>query len=165
MFWNKKKEGSLPELPALRSNRSFPEYPKMKEEKDELPELPEYDEDHNKAKTVEMEEWVPEVQPPMSSEHFMREKPKIKVYEHPHHEHHYPKEIRKEVFVKIDRFRTAKKDLESASERLEEIDNLLRRIRETKMREEQELSAWEKEVATVKSRLQSITENIFEKVE
>ena len=46
-----------------------------------------------------------------------------------------------------------------------EIDELLRKIRETKLREEQELVGWEKELTSIKSNLQGVTENIFEKVE
>ena len=38
-------------------------------------------------------------------------------------------------------------------------------FREIKMREEQELSAWEREMMGVKSRLNDITVNLFEKVD
>lgn len=70
-----------------------------------------------------------------------------------------------DIFVKIDKFYSAKRALENANEKLEEIDALLRKIRETKMREEQELSSWEKDLATIKARMKEVTETIFEKVE
>ncbi len=76
-----------------------------------------------------------------------------------------PKSDGSNVFVKIDKFRSARKSLEEINYRVEEIDELLKKIRETKLREEQELTAWEKEVTTIKSRLQNVTENIFEKIE
>jgi len=167
MFWKKKKEGVLPELPPLRilsrsprSLPSFPEYPKMKEEI-EMPELPEFPKYENR-KTIEMQEWVPEeemLEVPSPPEDFENMKPKTYVGHHPR------EEKKSEIYIKIDRFRTARRDLQVANEKLEEIDHLLRKIRETKMREEQELAAWEKEAATVKSRIQSVTENIFERIE
>jgi hypothetical protein len=69
-----------------------------------------------------------------------------------------------DIFVKIDKFQSARKALNSAKEQLEEINNLLRKIRETKLREEQELSSWEKDLSAAKARIQEITENIFEKI-
>ena len=69
-----------------------------------------------------------------------------------------------DIFVKIDKFQSARKALNSAKEQLEEINNLLRKIRETKLREEQELSLWEKDLSAAKARIQEITENIFEKI-
>jgi len=69
------------------------------------------------------------------------------------------------VFVQISKFHSAHKSLTAAQKKLEEIDSLLKRIRETRMREEQELSAWEKELASVKSKVQGVTENIFEKMD
>ncbi len=70
-----------------------------------------------------------------------------------------------DIFVKIDKFYSARKALETASTKLDEIDELLKKIRETKMREEQELNTWEKDITTIKARLKDVTETIFEKVE
>ncbi len=67
-----------------------------------------------------------------------------------------------DVFVKIDKFYSAKKALNSISGKLVEIDDLLKKIRETKIREEQELSGWEKEIENVKSKVQEVRESIFE---
>lgn len=70
-----------------------------------------------------------------------------------------------DIFVRLDRFYAARKALETTKEKLAEIDEMLRKIRETKMREEQELSAWEKQLADVKIRVQDVVQNIFEKIE
>ncbi len=70
-----------------------------------------------------------------------------------------------DIFVKIDKFYSAKKALETTNHKLDEIDSVLHKIRETKMREEQELAAWEKDLATVKARIKEVTDTIFEKVE
>jgi len=70
-----------------------------------------------------------------------------------------------DVFVKIDKFHTARKSLTLAQQEIENVSDLLKKIRETKLREEQELSAWEKDIANAKSRVQEVSSNIFEKVE
>jgi len=70
-----------------------------------------------------------------------------------------------EIFVKLDKFRNARRALEEIKIRTEEIDALLKKIRETKLREEQELSGWEREIANVKAKVQDVSSNIFEKVE
>lgn len=71
----------------------------------------------------------------------------------------------KDIFVKIDKFLSARRALDETKNKLESIDELLKKIREIKLREEQELSYWEKELATVKSRVKELTENIFEKLD
>jgi len=67
------------------------------------------------------------------------------------------------VFVRLDKFHSARRSLNETKTRLEDIDSLLRKIREIKQREEQELSAWEKEVTELKAKIQSIRENIFDR--
>jgi hypothetical protein len=71
----------------------------------------------------------------------------------------------KDIFVKLDKFYSARKSLADAQSKLDDIDELLRRIRETKAREEQELHGWEKELLTIKSRMNDVTVNLFEKVD
>jgi len=68
-----------------------------------------------------------------------------------------------EVYIKIDKFYTARKALETIKVELMEMDDLLKKIRDTRLREDQELSSWEKEVESIKERVKDVTENIFEK--
>lgn len=70
-----------------------------------------------------------------------------------------------DVFVRIDKFHTARKSLGEIQNKLNDIDELIRRIRDTKMKEEQELAGWEKDLMQIKERVQTVSENIFEKVE
>ncbi|MEK6818726.1 MAG: hypothetical protein AABY10_02220 [Nanoarchaeota archaeon] len=70
-----------------------------------------------------------------------------------------------DVFVKIDKFYSAKKTISDVKAKLEEIDSLINKVREVKLREEQELSSWEREFNDIKTRLKEVTENIFERVE
>lgn len=70
-----------------------------------------------------------------------------------------------DIFVKLDKFYSARKALVDAQQKLGEIDALLRKIRETKMREEQELSAWDKELIDIKTKINDVALNLFEKVD
>jgi hypothetical protein len=74
-------------------------------------------------------------------------------------------ERKNDIFVRIDKFYSAKKSLEEIKNQIEQIDNSLRKIREVKLREEQELASWEKEIITAKSRIQEVNKNVFEKIE
>lgn len=70
-----------------------------------------------------------------------------------------------DVFVKIDKFFSAKKALETIDNEINDIDSLLKKIRETKQKEERELANWEKQMTVIKSRIQNISDNIFEKTQ
>lgn len=119
-------------------------------------------------KTMEMEEWTPSIKgtegmpaPPM------RESIGARLSEPPSFGGRGMGSINKnaDIFVKLEKFYSARKSLIDAQQKLADIDELLKRIRETKMKEEQELNQWENEVMSVKARMNEITTNIFEKVD
>ena len=68
-----------------------------------------------------------------------------------------------EVFIKLQKFTTAKKALIDVESKVDELEKMLKKIREVKMREEQELSAWEREISTIKARIETISENLLDK--
>jgi hypothetical protein len=70
-----------------------------------------------------------------------------------------------DVFVKLDKFYSARKALIDAQQKVKDVDELLKKIRETKMREEQELAAWERDLMLIKTRMNDVTVNLFEKVD
>jgi hypothetical protein len=158
----------------------------------QLPELERITPDtqsHQNIKTIEMEEWSPHAEkeqniPPISTiKRPPKELPQIKIQELPNEEISAipalpnkssdietmpvtpPGSKRSNIFVKINKFNSAKRALADIEDKLKDIDGLLKKIRETKMREEQELDSWEKEVNTVKARIQEVTDNIFEKID
>lgn len=171
MFWNKKEEKSnLPALPPMSPEyNNFPQAISRNNSKEsEENSLPSFPEPMNhgfsqaaiknavsteeigeelpaESKTVEVEEWTP------------KNLPVEEAYSSP------IAKKRHDVYVKIDKFQSGKNALDEATKKLEEIDELLSKIRETKMREEQELSSWEKELTAIKARIQNVSENIFEK--
>jgi len=69
------------------------------------------------------------------------------------------------IFIKLEKFKSAKNSIDKIQEKLEEIDELLKKTREIRTKEEQELSYWEKEVQDLKLRLERVNNSIFEKVE
>ena len=71
----------------------------------------------------------------------------------------------KPVFVRLDKFQTARNSLDMVREKLDEAENLLKKIREVKMREDQELILWEKEMETIKARIKNVLTDIFERTE
>ena len=75
------------------------------------------------------------------------------------------KVINSDIFVKIEKFRAARRSLNDVKDKLEEVGNLLKRIREIRLREEQELSSWEKEITNAKAQVENVNSTIFEKVD
>lgn len=140
MFWDKKEDKKgLPELPPIRPSMPFP---RSEPEEEETGGLPEFSSRFRAPNVKEINK--------MSMRKITPESSQAKT---------------EDVYIKIDRFHSARKSLNSAREKLKEIDELIGKIRETKMREEQELSSWEGEIETIKSKVEDVTKNIFEKVE
>ena len=68
------------------------------------------------------------------------------------------------LFIRLDKFEHAVSTFNEIKLRLSEIDSLLKNIKSIKLKEEQELNEWEKEMETIKSRLDQIDNEIFSKV-
>lgn len=147
---------SLPSFPDSPSHNKFSQA-MIKEAVGE----PAVGERRNPA-TIELEEWRPERKTEEGNyfserkqEFFPRERTRTSMQ----------KEVPNDVFVKIEKFRMARRSLDDVKEKLGEIDEMIKRIRETKLREEQEFAFWEKELEAIKGHVQEVTENIFEKVD
>lgn len=152
------EEANLPELPEEKEwdrktkEEWKDEHDEVLDARNEVPELPVY----NKARVVESDEGYSPV---------VRELPAKEIVVREVKEVFKPAKKNEDIFVRIDKFRSARKSLNEAKLGMQEIDSLLKKIRETKMREEQELAAWEQEINAIKTRLKDVTENIFEKAE
>ncbi|MDO8509031.1 MAG: hypothetical protein Q7S27_05090 [Nanoarchaeota archaeon] len=135
-------------------------------------------ENNSKFQAIEMEEWTPSMRAgdslpitrkpsnipysPITSSPRLEEPP-VMNYERDEP----PKKGGKnsDIFVKLDKFYSARKALFDAQDKLQEIDALLRKIRETKFREDQELKSWENELTGIKVKINDVAINLFEKVE
>jgi hypothetical protein len=73
--------------------------------------------------------------------------------------------MKEPIFVKIDKFKDALASFELIKEKLAEIDNLLKKIRETRAQEQAEFDSWEKEIEEIKARVEGIDAKLFSKVE
>jgi hypothetical protein len=110
---------------------------------------------------AETEEWAPTTRPPEQERPIHEMKvPYKKLEEAPK----LMKEEKKEIFVKIDKFRSAKKSLNLIAKNIEEMEALIKKIRETKMREDQEFANWENTVDSLKARIENVREDIFERI-
>lgn len=162
MFWDKKdRKDGLPDLPALKMPK-FPE--ERKEERNSLPDLPSFssnplprEHDTEKATSRVIEEEDEESLENPAIPHWAPEQMKQEPQE-------IMPETRGNIFVKLERFQTAKKTIYTIEQKIGEIDSTLKKIRETRMREEQELTTWEREVAELKTRIESVSKSLFEKL-
>ena len=149
----------------IRALPSFPDSPAKKDFtqstikeavtplKEDLPELSKIPSSMEKPKTIEMEEWKPKQ--PMQT---LQAIPALPTMRDP-----VKKSIgTKPIFVKLEKFQSERDSLEIVKEKLDEVDELLRTIREVKMKEDQELSSWEKEIESIKARINSVSSEIFE---
>lgn len=68
------------------------------------------------------------------------------------------------IFVKIDRFKEASEDFKRVKEKITEIEDMLKKIHELRKGEDSELEAWEKEIQTIKSRMDSIDNSLFKRI-
>lgn len=71
----------------------------------------------------------------------------------------------KAIFVRLDKYQAARTSLETVKTKLSEVEDLLKRIRDIKAKEDQELASWEGDLENIKSRVQTVLEDIFEKAE
>ena len=186
MFWDKKKkDNGLPDLPynsstplryPISASRddleeddkihelpAFPDSPMrsgfsqtaikeavgQEEIGEDLPEIPGHtQEKQNNYKLVEMEEWKPSSstsQMPAQSRQATREN--------------------KPIFVRVDKYQIALNALDSVKGKLNDIEELLKQIREVKAREDQELSSWEAEMETIKARIQTVMTELFDRTD
>lgn len=154
------------ELNKPLKNPSFPEFPEQKnfqqtaireavnEPITETSDFPQ--QAQSRMRTMEMDS--PIIQPVEQKSFRLDSPPETEEYVPPKK----PSNKISEVFVKVDKFNSAHKSIVAIRKKIDDIDSALKRIREIKMREEQELSAWEKEISSLKSKLQEINDSLFD---
>ncbi|MEM4181777.1 MAG: hypothetical protein QXX68_01325 [Candidatus Pacearchaeota archaeon] len=67
-------------------------------------------------------------------------------------------------FVRIDKFNDARENLRMIAKRLKEMDRVLEKIQEVKVREDEELAAWKEEMKSIRENLAKIDEDVFNKL-
>ncbi len=69
------------------------------------------------------------------------------------------------VYIRLDKFETTVQTFEEIKNKITEIEKLLVKTKDIKEREEKELEEWEREIEIIKSRIDSIDKNIFNKLD
>ena len=184
MFWEKKKkEDGLPDLPRPPARPSLPQRDFMPIEDDfedekihELPSFPDSPMQKGFSQSaikeavaneeIKEEDRIPDLKMPLFEEH-KRIGGAEENYSGQAAHTLYPagKRESKPIFVRIDKFQLARNSLETVKEKLAEIEDLLKTIRDVKAKEDVELSSWEAEMENAKSRVQNVLNDIFERAE
>lgn len=68
------------------------------------------------------------------------------------------------IFVRIDKFQAAIKNINDIRRQISEIESYLAEIRKIKAKEEQELQEWQQEILEIKSKLDSVDKTLFSKL-
>jgi len=74
-------------------------------------------------------------------------------------------EITEPVFIRLDKFQNAVTTFEEIIDKVNDIENLIKKTKEIRAKEEEELNAWEKEIHTIKARMDSIDKSVFSKLD
>lgn len=130
----------------------------VEDEDKNLPELPEWNQEPIQMKpmrTMEMDDWsakpsMPQMQRPTMADALRMTGPNSKVNE------------KRPIFVKLDKFKEARDSLIKISEKLDEMDELLKMIKDIKAKEDTEITSWEKDIESIKARILFINKEIFE---
>ena len=165
---------TLPDLPPMALPTTHEMQPsQMEADKHELPSFPDSPQEKGFSQTaikdavspdlpahpkaIEMEEWAPANHPP--KETIIQPPPQKKFIAAS-----TPKAMDDcENYIKLSDFLAGRKSLMDAEDTIEGLDELIKKLRETTMREEQELTNWEKTLESTKDKLEKVTEKLFEK--
>jgi len=169
-IFSKFEDNELPELPEASGLESI-KYTigQMPEESSEFPRLPQarltpsanfFSEEATKAS--ELPE-APEEQP----RPFAMPSPRGPMFESPSRT--FIKETRPKfkepIFVKIEKFRESIEHIESINKKIQELVELMEKIKQTRAKEEEEITRWEKEILDIKEKLVSIDQKLFSRLE
>jgi len=68
------------------------------------------------------------------------------------------------IFVRIDKFQAAQKEFENIKKQIKNIETILKKVKETRLKEEAEISNWSGELEKIKAQLSEIDSDIFNKI-
>lgn len=177
-FKKKKKEEEIPSLPELPK---LPELPPLKQDTEKIHKLPRLPNDAfgnkfsqdtiKEVVTGEKEKKAFEMDDLKQGKNQMFQKPFKTIKEFPHKRQVPPafeevaKKFTEPIFIRIDKFEESIKIFDKIKNQIEEIEDMLKNIKQLKEQEEEELANWEKEIKTAKEQVDKIDKNIFSKIE
>lgn len=69
------------------------------------------------------------------------------------------------IFIRIDKFEESLEIFQKTKEKIKEIEELLKKTNELKIKEEKELSLWEIEVQELKKQIETVNKDIFSRIQ
>jgi len=69
------------------------------------------------------------------------------------------------IYIRLDKFKTTLESFEDIKEKVEDIEKLLIKIKDIREQEDKELNEWELEIQMIKTRIETIDKNIFDKLD
>lgn len=73
----------------------------------------------------------------------------------------HPAKTIEPIFVRIDKFQAAQKDFDEIKSKALEIEEVLKKIKEVKAKEDEELKNWTEDIEKLKNQLAEVDNNIF----
>ena len=68
------------------------------------------------------------------------------------------------IFVRIDKFQKAQEDFKQIKDKVKEVELVLKKIKDVKLKEEVELKGWTEDIEKIKSRLVEVDTDIFNQI-
>lgn len=69
------------------------------------------------------------------------------------------------VYIRIDKFKAAIQSFNEIQKKVAEVEDLLQKIKEMKQKEDEELRVWERDLETIKARIDAIDKSVFSKLD
>lgn len=69
------------------------------------------------------------------------------------------------VFIRIDKFEESMKTFQNIKSEISEIEDLIKKTKEIKSKEEEELASWETEIQAIKNQVEKVDQEIFSRIE
>lgn len=160
-WFKKKKEGEdiIPELPSLLEGGELLEEENLEEdmkeqgEESETEEIPE--------PVLQELEKESETQPESKEQEYEEEK----IRDRPREHESSKRQVSDTQFIRIDKFETAYSSISNIKKKIEEMNIFLKDIRQLNAKEDAELSAWEREINDIKSKIENIDRSLFENLQ
>ncbi len=68
------------------------------------------------------------------------------------------------IFVRIDKFQLAKKNIEQIKNKIKEMESTIKKVKQVKVKEEEEIKSWLGEIENLKARLSEIDSDVFSQI-
>ncbi len=68
------------------------------------------------------------------------------------------------IYIRLDKFKSTIESFEDIKEKVEDIEKLLIKIKDIREQEDKELNEWELEIQMIKTRIDTVDKNIFDKL-